>query len=232
MARNTRKRRTGGGDHLTKKVRISYADIHSVTPYANNPRDNEHAVQSVANSIRTFGFVVPVVVDKDNVIVAGHTRFAAAQELGLSEIPIVVAEYLTPDQIAQFRLIDNKVAELARWDFDMLATEITALQDSGIDFTQFGWSPEEVDCLTDVVADDCLSAGAAASLETSNRSRRSERRAPSNTRLVVGEFVLFIPTSAYRRWADEVRVTCNYDESEINALIKERLGLTPYLQEQ
>jgi hypothetical protein len=231
MAARKRKQ-VATSDNRKRKVDILYADIHDILPYANNPRDNEQAIQSVANSIKTFGFVVPIIVDKDNVIVAGHTRYAASQLLGLSEVPIIIAEHLTPDQIAQFRLIDNKVSELARWDFDMLAGEITMLQDSGIDFTQFGWSPEEIDCLTDVVADDCLSAGSVASMDAAERGRRSEKRAPNNTRLVVGEFVLFIPTVAYRRWSEELRVNCNYDEADINNMIKDRLGITPYLTEQ
>lgn len=105
-------------------------------PYENNPRKNDEAVEYVANSIREFGFKVPIVVDKDNVIVAGHTRLKAAQLLGLEEVPVVVADDLTPEQVKAFRLADNKTGELAEWDFDALKDELAQLEEEldGLDF--------------------------------------------------------------------------------------------------
>lgn len=88
-------------------------DINSLKPYKNNPRNNDNAVSAVANSIREFGFKVPIVIDSDHVIVAGHTRLKAAQTLGLSTVPCVVADDLTGEQIKVFRLADNKVSELS-----------------------------------------------------------------------------------------------------------------------
>jgi len=216
-----RRRRSEGA----AKVAIEYVDIHSLEPYERNPRDNQQAIASVANSIRTFGFLVPLVIDSNHVIVAGHTRFEAAKELGLDEVPVIVATNLTPEQVKQFRLIDNKVSELARWDFDLLAGEISALQESGLDFTQFGWTREELDCLSDVVAEDCLSAGAVTTLEATEHQRRADRRAPSTTRFVIGEYVMFVPQEVYRQWANDLRVDCEYDESEIIRTIKSRLGI-------
>lgn len=210
------------------QIKIVMRDILELTPYENNPRDNEEAVQSVANSISTFGFLVPMVVDGNGVIVAGHTRYAAAQSLGLLEVPTVVTENLTEDQIRQFRLIDNKVSEMARWDFDLLANELTALQESGINFTEFGWTNEEIDCLTDVVADDCLTTGSATYLEDQQNRRRQEARAPLRARFVLGEFTFFIDQETYRRWSAEVRTDCDYDEDSINDMLKERLGIAPY----
>lgn len=207
------------------RVAINYVDIHTLEPYERNPRDNQQAVDSVANSIRTFGFLVPIIVDSDNIIVAGHTRLEAAKQLGLDDVPVIVADYLTPEQIKQFRLIDNKVSELARWDFDLLAGEISALQDSGLDFTQFGWTREELDCLTDVVAEDCLSSGAITELQATDHQRRADRRAPSTTRFVIGEYVMFVPQEVYRQWANDLRVECDYDEIEIIRAIKARLGI-------
>ena len=106
-------------------------------PYENNPRNNDEAVEYVANSIREFGFKVPIVVDKDNVIVAGHTRLKAAQLLGLEEVPVVVAVDLTPEQVKAFRLADNKTGELAEWDFGLLNLELDEIAD--IDMTGFGF---------------------------------------------------------------------------------------------
>ena len=112
---------------------IALKDLH---PYPNNPRKNDGAVDAVAASIREFGFKVPIVVDKDNTIIAGHTRYKAAKKLGLEEVPCVIADDLTDDQIKAFRLADNKTAELADWDFDLLNIE---LDDIDMDMEQFGF---------------------------------------------------------------------------------------------
>ena len=118
-------------------MRIKNRKLTELTPYAHNPRRNDAAVDAVANSIREFGFLVPVVVDKNNTIVAGHTRLKAAQSLGLATVPTVDAGNLTAKQIKAFRLADNKTAELAEWDFDKLKIELESL--SGFDMSMFGF---------------------------------------------------------------------------------------------
>jgi hypothetical protein len=200
-------------------------DVHEIVPYQRNPRDNAEAVASVAASIKEFGFRIPIVVDNDNVIVCGHTRVEAAKSLGLSEIPATRADGLSQKQIDAFRLIDNKVSELARWDFDLLAGEIQALSDSGINMTEFGWTREELDCLSDVVAADCLSTDGLISLEDRERNQRTERRAPSTARFVLGELVFFIPAADYRQWVDALRGLHDFREEDIIADLKQRLGI-------
>lgn len=101
--------------------------IEDLKPYINNPRFNDDAVPLVANSIRDFGFLVPIVLDKNNVIVAGHTRYKASLELGLKEVPCIVAEDLTEEQIKAFRLADNKVSEQASWNDELLKQELDEL---------------------------------------------------------------------------------------------------------
>lgn len=108
----------------------------SLIPYERNPRRNDQAVDAVAASIREFGFKVPIVIDRDNVVVAGHTRLKAALKLGLETVPVIVADDLTPEQIKAFRLADNKTAELAEWDLDMLDLE---LGDIEMDMEPFGF---------------------------------------------------------------------------------------------
>ena len=110
--------------------------IEDLKPYENNPRFNDDAVQYVANSIKEFGFKVPMVIDKNNVIVTGHTRYKAALELGLKEVPCVIADDLTDEQIKAFRLVDNKASEFADWNFDLLDLE---LDDISLDMTDFGF---------------------------------------------------------------------------------------------
>lgn len=97
--------------------------------YGNNPRKNDKAVKAVAKSIEEFGFKIPIVVDSNNVIVCGHTRYKAAKSLGYKEVPCIVADDLSPKQIQAFRLADNRVAELADWDDDLLKVELAELAD-------------------------------------------------------------------------------------------------------
>lgn len=111
--------------------------LDEIHPYENNPRKNEAAVKYVAASIREFGFKVPIVIDAGGEIVAGHTRYKAAQELGLETVPCVVADDLTPQQIKAFRLADNKTAEMAGWDFEALEFELEGVGD--LDMGLFGF---------------------------------------------------------------------------------------------
>ena len=125
-------------------MRIETRPITEVKPYANNPRQNDDAVEAVAESIRRFGFRQPIVVDADGVIVAGHTRFRAAQRLGLATVPVHVATDLTADEVRAYRLADNKTAELASWDTSMLSIELDALRGAGIDWTLLGFDEDEL----------------------------------------------------------------------------------------
>lgn len=110
--------------------------IDEVIPYENNPRINDNAVQYVAESIKQFGFKIPLVIDENNVIVCGHTRVKAAKELGIEEVPCIIADDLTEDQIKAFRLADNKVGEIAKWDMEALSEEIEGID---IDMADFGF---------------------------------------------------------------------------------------------
>lgn len=127
-------------------MKVKNLALEKLVPYENNPRNNEAAVDYVANSIKEFGFQVPIVIDKDNVIVAGHTRYKAAQKLELKEVPVVIAEDLTPEQVKAFRIADNKTAEKASWDFEKLAEEIADIE-LDFDFKDFGFGEFELDVL-------------------------------------------------------------------------------------
>lgn len=122
------------------RVQVVYKAIDELKPYKRNPRNNDGAVDAVAASIKEFGFKVPIVIDTDGEIIAGHTRLKAAQKLGLAEVPCIIADDLTPDQIKAFRLADNKTAELAEWDFDLLQLE---LEDIKLDMADFGFDTTE-----------------------------------------------------------------------------------------
>lgn len=111
--------------------------IEELIDYENNPRHNEAAIEKVAASIEAFGFKVPIVIDKDNVIIAGHTRRKAAERLGMKTVPCIIADDLTDEQVKAFRLADNKTSEFAEWDFEKLNEELAELQD--IDMSVFGF---------------------------------------------------------------------------------------------
>lgn len=110
--------------------------ISELTPYENNPRKNDKSIDAVANSISTFGFKVPIIIDKHNIIVAGHTRYKAAIKIKMESVPCIIADDLTDEQIKAFRLVDNKAGEASRWDIDMLANEIASIN---IDINDFGF---------------------------------------------------------------------------------------------
>lgn len=112
--------------------------IDEIKPYEKNPRKNENSVKFVVNSIKEFGFKVPIVIDADNVIVAGHTRWKAAKQLGLEKVPCIKADDLSPAQIKAFRLADNKVGEFSQWDMDLLGDELKDLGDV-FDMGDFGF---------------------------------------------------------------------------------------------
>ncbi len=124
------------------RSKIVLMALDKVTPYENNPRNNEEAVAVVANSIKEFGFNQPIVVDKDNVIIVGHTRYLAAQKLELAEVPVIVATNLSEEQVRAYRLVDNKVGEIAGWDFEKLSLELEQIE--SLDMSEFGFEAHDL----------------------------------------------------------------------------------------
>lgn len=117
-------------------MKIELWPIEKLIPYDNNPRKNDAAVKAVAKSIEDYGFKNPVIVDEHGVILAGHTRKFAAEQLRLKEVPVIVASDLTPEQARQFRLIDNSTASIAEWDLEKLMQECAAMPE--VEFKDFG----------------------------------------------------------------------------------------------
>lgn len=115
-------------------MEIIYKLTNEIRPYENNPRNNDEAVAKVAASITDYGFRVPIIIDSNNVIVAGHTRYKAALKIGCESVPCIVIDDLTPEQIRAYRLVDNKTAEYSSWDFEMLEKELKSLD---IDISEF-----------------------------------------------------------------------------------------------
>jgi len=124
-------------------MKIEMLDVNDVREYEGNPREiPESAVDAVADSIREFGFKNPVIVDADNVLVAGHTRVRAARKLGMTQVAAIRADDLTPEQVRAFRIADNKLHELAQWDYELLPIELGELKDAGVDLDLLGFGDE------------------------------------------------------------------------------------------
>lgn len=126
-------------------------DIKDIFPYPNNPRKNDSAVDAVAESIRQCGYIAPIIVDEDGVILAGHTRYKALKKLGRDWAEVIVKDGLTEEQKKKYRLLDNKTGELASWDFDLLSNEIEGLDFDGL---SLGW---EVYGISDKELNDLMS---------------------------------------------------------------------------
>ena len=124
-------------------MNIIEKNINELKEYTNNPRNNDEAVEPVANSIKEFGFKVPIIIDKDNVIIAGHTRLKAAKKLKLKTVPCIIADDLNEEQIRAFRLADNKVSEIATWDYNALNFELENILE--IDMTMFDFDMSGID---------------------------------------------------------------------------------------
>lgn len=126
-------------------IKIEEVNLDNLKVYGNNPRINDNAIKYVTNSIKKFGFLVPIVIDKNNVIVCGHTRYLASKELNLKNVPCIRAESLTDKQVKAFRIADNKIHEKSSWDNDLLKEELTELQDFGFDLEDLGFLNFELD---------------------------------------------------------------------------------------
>ena len=126
-------------------MKLIELSIDEIIPYENNPRKNDNAVDKVAESIKEFGFKVPIIIDKENIIIAGHTRYKAAKKLDIKKVPVIMAEDLTEEQVKAFRIMDNKSSEFATWDYESLLLEMESLkiEDYNLELTGFDFNEIE-----------------------------------------------------------------------------------------
>ena len=173
-------------------MQICNMKITDIIPYDKNPRLNDGAVEAVANSIKEFGWRAPIVVDKDMVIICGHTRLKAAIQLGLEEVPVHIADNLTPEQVQAYRIADNRTGEIAEWDYSLLPVELKELQDSDFDLSLLGFDAEELDKLLNgeeenVVAEGETDADAVPEVPEVAVSKRGEVYQLGKHRLMCGD---------------------------------------------
>jgi ParB-like chromosome segregation protein Spo0J len=158
-------------------MKIQQWAVDKVFPYRRNPRDNEDAVEKVAASIKEFGFRQPIVVDKDSVIIVGHTRLLAPLRLGMKEVPVLVAADLSPAQVKTYRLADNRVHEEAEWDEELPALELGDLSRLGFGLEKTGFDVDEINAL-------CSSSRAVCSPAPKRTRCRRCRRNQSRARAI------------------------------------------------
>lgn len=133
-------------------MEIIYKKVEEIIPYENNPRNNEEAVEYVANSIKEFGFKVPIIIDENNVVVCGHTRLKASVLLKLKEVPCIIASDLNDEELKAFRLVDNKVSEKSSWNYELLDEELAKILD--IDMSKFNFVKIDEININDVDLDE------------------------------------------------------------------------------
>lgn len=199
-------------------MQIVEKKLSELQPYENNPRKNEKAVPLVANSIKEFGFKVPIIIDRNGVIVAGHTRYLAAMQLGMETVPTVIADDLTDAQIKAFRIADNKTSESARWDDILLAEEFEDLFE--FDMTDFGFNEAEI---LELTVDDSDTE-----LFVSDELREAEPFSPSVTIAPPTTGITRSEADIYAEHAESLvtkRVIIVYRTDEDEAYLKAKLGL-------
>ena len=158
----------------TTALQIEMWTLDRIRPYPNNPRVNDDAVDAVAASIREFGVRQAIVVDSEGVIICGHTRFKAAKKLGLEKLPVHVAKDLTPEQIKAYRIADNKTAELADWNYDLLPIELGDLQTNGFDLSLLGFDDQKYRSRIAAELRAAIASNPATSYEKAMQGRASE----------------------------------------------------------
>ena len=161
--------------------------IERLIEYARNPRKNDHAVDKIASVIKEFGFRVPVVAKSDGLVVDGHLRLKAAKKLGLTEIPVILADDMTETQIKAFRISVNKMAELAEWDNEMLALEIADLKDAGYDLGLTGFSADELDAMNPEVIEGLTDEDAVPDAPDEPKTKLGDIYKLGNHRLMCGD---------------------------------------------
>ena len=171
-------------------MNIVNVKIAEVTPYANNPRNNDAAVESVAKSIEKFGFIGAIILNKDKIIINGHTRVKACKKLGMETVPAIIVDHLTKEQEDALRIADNKTGEIAEWNEDLLRAELKALEEAGFGIEDLGFDNSELEAL--LQGDVSVSVGetdpnAAPEVPEVAVSRLGEVYVLGNHRLVCGD---------------------------------------------
>lgn len=199
--------------------RIELWEVDRLKPYEHNARTHsDEQVRQVAASISQFGFVNPILIDGDEGVIAGHCRLAAAIDLGMTEVPVVVLDHLTPDQRRAYILADNQLALNAGWDENVLAQELASLQLADFDLPVIGFDEDELQRLLDPENIDDLEDGI-------NATAGSDELEDADTQVVVGGYRFELERGSYIQWRDAIRDQVGFEDEDIKAEIRRRLQI-------
>lgn len=199
--------------------RIEFWPTEKLKPYEKNPRlHSDEQISQLAASFIRFGMVMPILVDKDAGVIAGHGRLEAAKLVGLEKIPVVVLDNLTDEEKRAYIIADNKLAENASWDKELLGEHVEVLLSKDFDMGVIGFSKDELEQLLAEAQDD-LSDG------FDNDEKSDEIQDESDTQCVVGSYRIPIPRADYLRWHDAIRSAVGFEKDCIKNEIKRRLKI-------
>ena len=201
---------------LAMAKRIELWPVARLVPYERNARTHSpEQVLQIAASIQEFGFLNPILVDGKDGIIAGHGRLAAARELALAEVPVVVLDHLTPAQKRAYLIADNKLALNAGWDESLLQEELIGLQLADFDLSLLGFDEPELEGL---LGDDDLEDGVDA-------REPVDETDDANTQVVIGSYRFPLDRDAYFQWRDAIREQVGFEEDDIKEEIRRRLQI-------
>ena len=196
--------------------RIELWPIEKLVPYERNARTHSpEQVRQLAASITEFGFTNPILVDEEHGVIAGHGRLAAAKDLALEQVPVVVLDHLTPKQKKAYIIADNKLALNAGWDTNLLHEEIAGLSLVDFDLTILGFDEDE---LSDLLGTDDLEDGVDA-------NEHPDESDDADTQVVVGSYRFPLERHLYIQWRDNIRDEVGYEEADVKEEIRRRLGI-------
>ena len=193
-----------------------------VIPYARNPRVNEHAIDKVAASLKEFGWKQPIVVDKEMVIIVGHVRHQAAKRLEMAEVPVAIAEDLTPEQVKAYRIADNRVGEESQWDDEFLALEFSDLDTAEFNTGILGFDESEIESIQKALDE------AATEIEdgySGNDDDDLDDVEEADTQATIGEYRFTIERQKYLDWMEDIKQSVGFEKENVTKELQKRLGL-------
>lgn len=198
--------------------RIEFWPVAKLQPYERNPRiHSDEQISQIAASFIRFGMVMPILVDSEAGVIAGHGRLEAAKLVGLKKVPVVILDNLTDEEKRAYVIADNKLAENASWDKELLGEEIEALMAKEFDIELVGFSKDEIDQLLNEARED-LSDGF-------DDEKTEETQEESDTQCVIGSYRIPISREDYLRWHDSIREAVGFEKHAIKKEIRRRLKL-------
>ena len=203
-------------------MKIQMLSPDKVIPYARNPRVNEHAIDKVAASLKEFGWKQPIVVDKDMVIIVGHVRHQAAKRLEMEQVPVVVAEDLTPEQVKAYRIADNRVGEESQWDDEFLALEFSELDTAEFNTDVLGFDETEIDKIQSALDQ------AAAEIEdgySGDDDQDLDDVEEADTQATIGEYRFTVERQQYLDWMEDIKQSVGFEKENVIKELQKRLGL-------